>query len=213
VTDTLRQSLIGIANGELQESDSSHDFLHAQRVLANAEKITKEEGGDLDVIIPAALFHDLVCYPKNSPENAFSAKHSAEKATIILKNLDGFPKEKVHLVESAILTSTFIHGKKPDNIEDIIVHDADMLDAVGAIAIARTFGSSGVMGRPFYHAEDPFGQKREYEQTKYALDHFYQRLLVVKDRMRTKTGKGIAERRTKILRVFLEELEKELRGE
>ncbi len=82
---TLRETLIEIARREISDIDTSHDCDHALRVLSNAENIAKEENGDLDIIVPAALFHDLVVYPKNHPLRHKSQEESALKAGGILE--------------------------------------------------------------------------------------------------------------------------------
>ncbi|MBI5076993.1 HD domain-containing protein [Candidatus Falkowbacteria bacterium] len=80
----LKNQLIKIAEKKIPDTDVSHDFQHALRVLSNAERIAKEEGGDLDIIVPSALFHDLVVYPKNHPDKHKSQEESAEEAERIL---------------------------------------------------------------------------------------------------------------------------------
>lgn len=209
----LRDTLIKICKEKIKTDDPSHDILHTMRVLANAEYIAGKENGDLDVVIPGALFHDLVCYDKNDSRNQYSVSESADMSSKILEGIKEYPKEKITRVASAILSTSFTYGKETENIEDEIVQASDMLEAVGAISIMRTFSYSGKLNRLFYNADDPFGNNRELDDMKYSIDLFYTRLLNIKDRIKTKTAKSIAERRTKFLLDFLEEFKKELDGE
>lgn len=209
----LRERLINITKEKIRSDDPSHDILHILRVLANAEYIANKEGGDLDIVIPGALFHDLICYDKNDPRDKYSISESAEMASKILKEIEEYPKEKIKKVKSAILSTSFTHGKETENLEDEIVQASDMLEAVGAISIMRTFSSGGKMNRKFYDITDPFGERRNFDDMKYSIDLFYTRLLKIKDRIKTNTAKEIAERRTKIVIEFLEEFKRELKGE
>ena len=208
----LRNKLIRIAKERIASHDPSHDFEHALRCLTLAEKITKDEKADLDIIIPAALFHDVVNYPKNDPKAKYASDESAEFAKKILKNIKDYPKNRIDKVFIAIKQCSFSKGIIPDILEAKILQDADKLEATGAISIMRTFSSTGLMQRPFYHTEDPFCKNREPDSHNFAIDLFYTRLLKVEALMHTKMGRKIAKRRTIFLKVFLDELKKELEG-
>ncbi len=212
MNNTLRNLLITIAKEKIPNTDVSHDVHHALRVLSNAEMIAKEEGGDLDIIVPAALFHDIVVYPKNHPNKHKSQEESAEETEKILKRVDHFPKEKIKKVKTCILECSFSKGLVLQLLESKILQDADGLEATGAISIMRTYSSTGQMQRPFYHAEDPFCERRKPDASRFALDLFYERLLKVGERMHTKTAKDIAKRRTTFLLEFLKEMRLELEG-
>jgi len=213
MTQDLKKTLIKIAESKINKDDPSHDLNHALRVLSSAEKIAKEEGGDLDIIIPAALFHDIVNYPKNDPRNAQAPDESAEVTKNILESIKEYPKEKIEKVVIAIKSCSFSKGIIPDLLEAKILQDADGLEATGAISIMRTFSSTGSMKRTFYNTEDPFVKNREPDDMKYALDLFFTRLLKVEGKMHTKTARKIAKRRTAFLEKFLQELKLELKGE
>ena len=201
-----------MAKEKIPNADVSHDFEHAARVLANAERIAKSEKADLDVVIPAALFHDVVVYPKNHPDKHLSQVESAEIAAGILNSMDDYPKVKIKKVETCILECSFSKGIVPKMLESKILQDSDGLEATGAISIMRTYSSTGQMKRPFYDVDDPFCSKREPNSMNNALDLFYTRLLKVESRMHTKMAKRIAKRRTDFLRRFLAELKMELEG-
>ncbi|HBK35165.1 hypothetical protein A2239_04055 [Candidatus Uhrbacteria bacterium RIFOXYA2_FULL_40_9] len=209
---SLKNQLIEIAKEHIPNTDVSHDFEHTSRVLSNAERITRNEGGDLDIIIPAALFHDLVVYPKDHPNSDQSQEESAQKAKELLGEVEGYPQEKRENVMSCIRECSFSKGIIPDSLESKILQDADGLEATGAISIMRTYSSTGQMKRPFYHPDDPFCEHREPMAKLFALDLFYIRLLKVEGRMHTKTAKKIAKRRTKFLKTFLKEFKLEREG-
>lgn len=207
----LRETLFTLAEENQAKGDPSHDFEHIRRVVGLAEKIGQSINADLDVIIPAALFHDVVVYPKNDPRSKNEAKESAQFAKEILVKLKDYPQEKIELVCASIEQCSFSKGIIPDLIESKVLQDADRLEATGAISIMRTFSSGGQMNRPLYAPFDPFREKTEADNFSFGLDLFYKRLLVVESKMYTDFAKNIAKRRTIFLKDFLEELKLELK--
>ena len=205
----MKQKLIEIAKKTLSKEDPAHDINHALRVLKNAEEIALIEGGDLEVIVPAALLHDAVVYPKHSEKSKDSARDSAIVARKILEDLN-YDEKIILRVEEAIIEHSFSNGIKPNKIESKILQDADKLEITGVIGIMRTFCYTGIMKREFYNNEDPFCESREPNSLAYALDLFFNRLLIAKDRMNTETARIIAEERTKVLQEFLEHAKKEI---
>jgi uncharacterized protein len=207
----LRDKLIKLAKSCYGESDPSHSFSHIERVLLNAEIISKTEPqADLEIIIPAVLFHDAVTYAKDDPRNKFSTEESANKAEAILVSVSEYPQNKIQAVKECIIKTSFSKGLKAETIEQKILQDSDMLEATGAISIMRTFTTGGIMKRDLYNTTDPFVKNREPEDFKYSLDLFYSRLLKVEARMNTTKSKEIASRRTKFLYDFLNELKLEI---
>ena len=206
----LKNQLIEIAKKKIGAEDISHDFSHAERVLESVELIAKHETADLEILIPAAIFHDIIIYPKNDPRSKNAQDESAVFARKILNEIEDYPKEKISKVEYAIKTCSYSKNIKHKTIEAKILQDADSLEACGAISIMRTFASTGQMKRVFYNDKDPFCENRKPDAKKYAIDLFYNRLLLVKNRMYTKTARKIAERRTEFLQLFIEELKIEL---
>jgi len=207
----LRNQLIDLAKKRIKSDDPSHDFEHALRVLSNAERIAREERADLDIIVPAALFHDIVSWPKNHPRATFSSEESAKKLKKILTDMN-YPKDKIKKACYAVQVCSFSKGIVPHLLEAKILQDADFLEATGAIIVMRCFASTGQMKRPFYHPADPFCTTRQPAPMKYALDVFYDRSFKIESRIHTKAGKQIARRRLKYLRAFLFELKEELEG-
>jgi len=207
---SLEKKLIKIAKEKQTKKDPSHDFQHVLRVLNMATKIGDAVKADLDVVIPAALFHDIVVYRKDHPNSKKAADESAEIAGRILSRMDGYPKEKIERVKICVKQCSFTKGIIPDLLEAKILQDADLLDSTGAISIMRTFSSGGQMNRPFYNSISPFFEKNEMDHLS-GVSIFYQRLLIAGKRMHTKFAKQIAKRRTEFLKKFLNELKLELK--
>lgn len=207
---SLKERLVDEARKRIVDDDPSHDFSHALRVLSNAEHLASKEGGDMEVIIPAALFHDLVVYPKSDSRSKTEADESAEAAREILSSLPYYNQSKIPKVIQAIAQHSYSKGVRPESLEAQIIQDADRLEATGAISIMRTFSSTGQWKRRFYNTEDPFCSNRDPDCHTYGLDLFYQRLLKVGDIMNTKTARKLAKSRTSFLKAFLEQLKEEL---
>jgi len=194
----------------MQDNDPSHDLEHANRVHKLARYLAGKEGADLDIVIPASIGHDLIVYPKDSLKSKLSATHSAAEVAKFLQGIDDFPRDKIVAVMYAIQVCSFSKGIVPTTLEAKILQDADLLEAVGAVAIMRTFASAGSMNKTFYSPEDPFCVYREPDAHKYALDLFYTRLLQVEKRLHTQTARELARPRTKFLHQFLTQLTLEL---
>lgn len=212
MTPELREKLIKITREEMQkrQNDVSHDFNHALNVLHNAETIAASEGGDPKIIIPAALFHDIVIYPKNHPRSDEAPYESAALAREILSQLAEYTPEDIEKVVYIIGNCSWSKTSEPTSLEQQIIRDADKLAATGAISIMRTFASSGLMNRPLYNLEDPFAENRELDAKSYALDLFKTRLLEVPNRLHTQKAKEMAQSRHNFLLQFLTQLETEI---
>ena len=196
----------------LHYQSPAHDFEHVQRVYRNAEMISKkEEGADLDIVLAAALLHDLVVYPKGSRRTNHSADESADLAKKILSEYKYYPVEKIEKVVYAIRTHSYSKQLIPSTLEGKILQDADRLDAIGAIGIARTFSVGGSENRSLYNPKDPFCESdRELDDTRWTLDHIKKKLLILKNSMHTKTAKEIAKQRTDFIESFLNQLRNEI---
>jgi len=204
VLDSLKNEIkLKISN------DSAHDFDHIMRVYKNAEKICNNEKVNPKLVLCAVLLHDIISYPKSDKRSKLSSIKSAEASTKILKKYD-FTEDEIQIISEAIRDHSFSQKKTPKTIEGKILQDADRLDAIGAIGIARVFAVAGSENRPFYSPEDPFCKKRSPDDQKWTLDHFYKKLLLLESLMNTKSGKSEAKRRTIVLKNFLSELKKEL---
>ncbi len=191
------------------KNDPSQDFNHIKRVYKNAQKLCKKEKTNEKLVLSAVLLHDIISYPKSDKRSKISSLKSAEEAKKILKQLD-FTPEEIQIVSNAIRDHSFSRGKKPKTLEGKILQDADRLDAIGAIGIARVFAVGGSEKRPFYNNEDPFCKTRTPDDKTWTLDHFYNKLLKLESLMNTKSAKIEAKKRTKVLNAFLSELKREL---
>ena len=196
----------------LHNQSPAHDFQHILRVYKNAEMISKqEESVDLDIVLAAALLHDLVVYPKGGSKTINSADDSAEIAKKILLEYKNYPREKIEKVADAIRTHSYSKRLVPQTLEGKILQDADRLDAIGAIGIARTFSVGGSENRSLYNPTDAFCEtERQLDDTQWTLDHIKKKLMILKNSMHTKTAKKIAEERTEFIELFLNQLRKEI---
>lgn len=178
---------------------SGHDFDHTMRVYRMAIRIAEEEKADLEIVALAALLHD-VDDRKLSPETC----RNKDRAVAFLRE-NGFDGDRISMIVQIISEISFSSGAgKPSTLEGCCVQDADRLDALGAIGIARTFAFGGSRGRRIH---DPEGV-----DITTSTQHFYDKLLLLKDLMTTGTGKEMALHRDAYLRTFLEEFYAEWDG-
>ena len=195
--------------------DGSHDLGHFQRVWKAAQYIDKEEGSVADplILLTAAYFHDLVSLPKNSPERSAASRLSAEKTSALLTDVFmDFPAEKIEGVRHAIHAHSFSAQVTPLTIEARILQDADRMEALGAIGLARVFYTAGQLSQRLFDAEDPLAQTREPNDRQYSLDHFQVKLFKLPALMNTATGRRLADEKVEYLRQFLRTIEGEIRG-
>jgi len=202
--DSIKQEVIKIMN-----NDPAHDFEHVMRVYHNAQKITKKENANQKLVLTAALLHDIVSYPKSSKRSKLSSVESAKKSKSILKKYT-FSNDEISIICDAIEDHSFSQNRIPRTIEGKILQDADRLDALGAIGIARVFATSGSLNRPFYKIDDPFCNTRKPDDNHWAIDHFFNKLLKLQSLMNTKSGKIEAKKRTKVLKIFLKQFKSEI---
>ena len=201
--------LEAVAAQHTREADPAHDFLHVQRVMALTSRIAAAEGADLAVTMLAALLHELFNYPKDHPQSHLSGEVCAQKAVSVLRR-EGLPPEFCERVAYCIRVHSFSRGIVPETLEARVLQDADRLDALGAIGIARCFATGSSMRRPFYAPEDPFCHQREPDDKQWSLDHFYKKLLKLPSTLHTATARQMAGERAIFLQDFLGQLEKEL---
>ncbi len=191
------------------ENDPAHDFEHTIRVYKNAQKICEKEKANEKLVLSAALLHDIVSYPKSDKHSKISSIESAKKSKKILEKFD-FSKEDITIISDAIREHSFSQNKIPKTLVGKILQDADRLDALGAIGIARVFATGGSLKRPFYNIDDPFCKRRIPDDNTWTVDHFFRKLLKLESLMNTKSGKAEAKKRTRILKEFLNQLKQEI---
>ncbi len=191
--------------------DAAHDLEHIRRVVANARALAATEGARLEIVLPAAWLHDCVTVPKDSPQRATASRLAAAQAVTWLREW-GWPEDLLPEIAHAIEAHSFSAGLAPRTIEAKVVQDADRLDALGAVGLARCLMLGGALGRPLYAPEDPFCERRAPDDRAACVDHFYTKLLTLETTMQTEGGKKEARRRTEYLRGFLEEMRREIKG-
>lgn len=197
------------AEERLQGSPPAHDFTHVLRVAANAMALARSEGADVEACRAAALLHELFNYPKDHPDSARSGDVCAEHARALLDSIEADPAF-ANEVAAAIRDHAFSKGAMPESLTGRILQDADRLDAIGAIGVARCLATCSEMRRPFYAPRDPFCRERPPDDKLWGIDHFYKKLLRIPEKLHTEGAKRMAEPRTAFLRRFLDELEREL---
>ncbi len=203
--DLFRQKISETASAD----DPAHDSLHFERVVATAKALCEIENADLEVVLPAAWLHDLVNVAKNDPRRSQASRLSGEAACEYLRSI-GYPEAKLEQIAHAIAAHSFSAAIKPETIEAKIVQDADRLDGLGAIGLARLFIVAGLLKRPIYSSLDPFCKAREIDDQKFTIDHVYKKLFVVADTLQTNAGRAEGARRRAVLENYLKDLAREL---
>jgi len=189
--------------------DAAHDLAHILRVARLAERIAAEEGADADVCVAGALLHDLVYRPKNHPESPLTARMAAELVPLWCRETPGL-ESRADAVAAAVASHSWSGGEKPTSLEAEVVQDADRLEALGAIGIARVFATGASFGAGLWHPEDPWGEGRDLDDKAWSLDHFERKLLKLAAGMRTGAGRRLAEARQATLLRYLDDLRSEL---
>ena len=200
---------------EIFSGDSSgHDYYHTVRVYRIATEIAKQEYADVNIVQLAALLHD-VDDKKLSPET-----HATKKNAVDFMTANRVDADIINIVCKIIDEVSFVGTDSvvPSTIEGKCVQDADRLDAIGAIGIARTFAYGGSRGRKIYDPDikPRIGMsKEEYQKNmnSTSINHFYEKLLLLKDMMNTTAGKKLAEHRQAVMQEFLNEFMAEWKGE
>jgi uncharacterized protein len=192
-----------------RSADAAHDLSHIKRVVANATLLGQLEGAEMGVVLPAAWLHDCVSVPKNSPLRSQASRMAAEKAGQFLRARE-YNEGGIAAIEHAVAAHSFSAQIAPQTIEAKVVQDADRLDALGAIGIARTFITGATLGIPFLDADEPLPVTRTPHDQISMIDHFYTKLLTLADTMQTQAGRTEALQRTQFMRYFLAQLAAEI---
>lgn len=196
------------------QTDAAHDVAHFRRVWRTAQHLM--EGLDVDalVILTACYFHDIVSLAKNDPQRSLASRMAAEKTTAILRaDFPHFPEERYPAVRHAIEAHSYSAGIAPQTPEAKIVQDADRLEALGAIGLARVFAVAGSLGVALFDSRDPFADGRELNDKRYALDHFRTKLLTLPATMQTEKGRALAQHNADYLVQFMAKISAELQGD
>jgi uncharacterized protein len=213
-TDQIIRKTEEYVRSELSQAEGGHDWWHIHRVRNNALKIAETEPGDRFVIELASLLHDIADAKFHDGDDEIGPRKT--EAFLLTQSVPSPVVEHVcRIVENISFKGGHVY-KEFDSPELRIVQDADRLDAIGAIGIARTFNYGGYCGRLLY---DP-GIKPDLQMTKEAyrkstsptINHFYEKLLLLKDRMNTSTGREMAEQRHRFMQQYLDQFYREWEG-
>jgi uncharacterized protein len=207
--DSRFAKLLAIAQTKYDNGDPSHDFAHILRVVKTCRELGEAEGADLEVLLPAALLHDVVNLPKDHPERKRASEYAAAEAKLIMREL-GYAEDVLERTGRAIIEHSFSAGHKPSQIESAILQDADRLDALGAIGLLRMVTVGARLGRSFYDPADAFADERPLDDKTYTIDHFGTKLFKLADMMNTASARREAERRTIYMKDFLSQLRSEI---
>lgn len=189
-------------------TDPAHDLAHLDRVWINVQSIADEQS-DMRVLLAASYLHDLINLPKNDPDRHLASRRSAEESEPILGEF-GYSEPEIAAIQHAIAAHSFSAGIAPETPEARILRDADRLDALGAIGIARTFSVAGALGRALYDPADPFGQNRALDDLAFSVDHWKVKLLALPQDMLTARGRMLAKHRAQRMIRFLEDFAQEI---
>lgn len=189
-------------------TDPSHDYLHIRRVVAAALEFALEEKAEMAVVLPAAYFHDFVNVPKNDPRRKEASRLSAAAAVEYLASV-GYSTQYFDAIEHAITAHSFSANIPCETIEAKVVQDADRLDGLGAIGVARCFSTSTLMQRPYYDENDVLAENRAPDDKLFAVDHFFVKLFKTAETLQTKSARAEGARRVAFMKEFLQQLKAE----
>lgn len=188
----------------LDKNDEMHDWCHALRVYRLSKKISKEEGGNPEVLAAASFLHDIGMWKDRKNHEEVSVELSKD----ILKDFDKVKRDNIiHCIRS----HRFSKGRKPKTLEAKIIQDADKLDALGAMGISRALVHGGFFNRPLYNPKKKISKDYNGE-SETTIDHFYEKLLKIKDGLNTKVGGEIARDRHLFMEKFLKRFFDEWEG-
>jgi uncharacterized protein len=190
-------------------ADAVHDFDHVLRVLYLAERLAQEEGADLEIVRAAALLHDAARWHGDR----IITDHALAGAEMARELLADQPPDRVEAVAEAIAAHRFRSGPAPSSLEAQVLHDADKLDAIGAIGVARAFAFAGHEGQRLW-AEVPHGYtetlETRHEHT--PVHEYHMKLVKIRERLLTDGARRIAQERHAFMVAYYEQLAREVRG-
>ena len=208
INSIFEAKIIEFIRAEMK-TDAAHDLNHVFRVVSSAKKLGELEGANKHILIPAAFLHDCLTFPKDHPNRKQSSQFAADKAIDFLQSI-AYPEQYFAGIHHAIVAHSYSAGIKAISIESQVLQDADRLDALGAVGIARCLLVSAKLERELYCVDDPFCEDREPNDGVYTIDHFYQKLFHISETMNTKAARVEANKRKVFMQSYLSQLEAEL---
>lgn len=193
----------------VMQTDCAHDLNHVERVVKMAKQLCESESANPYIVVPSAWLHDCFSYPKNHAQKHKSSQIAGDRAIEFLNDI-GYPQKYFDDIHHAIAAHSFSANITPKTLEAKIVQDADRLDSLGAIGIARTIMVGTVLGTPFYNPNDPLCETRTPDDSAFMLDHFHTKLFRLQERLNTESAKREGAERTQYMRDFLMQLSNEI---
>lgn len=193
----------------IEAADAGHDINHIKRVVKSAKQFCLAENANMWVVLPAAWLHDCIQVAKNSPLRNQASRLAADEAITLLSQWS-YPDAHYESIHHAIMAHSFSANITCQTLEAKVVQDADRMDALGAIGIARTMLVGAKFGNPLTFHKDPFCYDRKPDDQAAIIDHFYTKLLGLKDSFQTIAGKNEAAQRHEYMETFLQQLEQEI---
>jgi len=216
VTDTMKsseiqkwQQIFSDYIHNLETADAAHDASHVQRVAISALKFSAIENANLEIVLPAVWLHDCVTVSKSSDLRSKASSLSAQKAQQLLQQWN-YPQQYIKEIKHAISAHSYSANIIPTTLEAKIVQDADRIDSIGAIGVARMMMVGGKMDCCLYHEHDPFCSHREPNDRQWTVDHFYSKLLKLNSGFHTQAAIKEAQRRHQYMLNFLKQLDSEI---
>ena len=194
---------------DIPSADAAHDLSHSIRVVNNVIYLTDIEGVNPLITLPSAWLHDCVAVAKDSPLRAQGSRMAADAAIEFLAGI-AYPDDLLPQVFHAIEAHSYTANIPTRTAEADVVQDADRLDSLGAIGIARCLLVGGRLNRPLCDNEDPFCDDREPDDGQYTIDHFYAKLFKLPETMKTRAGREEAQRRATLMQRYLDDLRREI---
>lgn len=209
--DRALAALAPAVRAACEGADAAHDLLHVERVTRSAITLCARESVAPTVAVTAAWLHELFNYPKGHPDSKRSGEVCGERAAALLRE-HRWSDSAIESVRYAIAVHPFSLGITPTTLDAKILQDADRLDSIGAIGVARCFATCSAMGRPFYNGDDPWAEARPLDDKLWGLDHFAVKLEKIAGVLHTESARAIARERTAFLEAFCDRLRHEING-
>ncbi|WP_371372448.1 HD domain-containing protein [Thalassotalea aquiviva] len=206
--NSVESQLYDFISQEMKQ-DLAHDLNHVLRVVKTAKHLCQQERSEPLVVIPSAYLHDCFSFSKNHPSKHLSSLNAADKAIRFLESIH-YPRQYLPEIHHAIVAHSYSANVEAKTLEAKIVQDADRLDALGAIGIARCIQVSVKLNRPLYSVQDPFCDSRDPDDAQYTIDHFFTKLLKLPALMHTRAGKKEAKKRADWMKMYLAQLQVEV---